>query len=82
MILIIVTKNQVHLYGKREYKGTLLNCNTIYIPCIRRIRGYYGFMSKPPVTRHPLPAVIKNKHEFNRPVCLEAHHYLLAHLSQ
>ena len=22
------------------------------------------------------------KHEFNRPVCLEAHHYLLAHLSQ
>ena len=22
------------------------------------------------------------KHEFNRPVCLEVHHYLLAHLSQ
>ena len=22
------------------------------------------------------------KHEFNRPVCLEAHHYLLVHLSQ
>ena len=22
------------------------------------------------------------KHDFNRPVCLEAHHYLLAHLLQ
>ena len=27
-------------------------------------------------------AIALEIHEFNMPVCLEAHHYLLAHLSQ